>query len=61
MRLSEARERVWASNWTRARWNCSWRHSAARAGPDVASRMLAHPAGLADVEIIQDMISIIAA
>jgi len=32
-----------------------------RPGPDVASRMLAHPAGLADEEIVQDMISIIAA
>jgi cytochrome P450 len=30
-------------------------------GPDVASRMLAHPAGLEDEEIIQDLISIIAA
>lgn len=33
----------------------------AHPGPDVASRMLAHPTGLADEEIIQDMISIIAA
>ena len=33
----------------------------ARPGPDVPSRMLAHPAGLEDEEIIQDMISIIAA
>ena len=30
-------------------------------GPDVASRMLAHPAGLEEEGIIQDMISIIAA
>ncbi|MFC1418238.1 cytochrome P450 [Streptacidiphilus cavernicola] len=30
-------------------------------GPDVASRMLAHPAGLEDEEIVQDMISIMAA
>ena len=32
-----------------------------RPGPDVASRMLAHPAGLEDEEIVQDMISIMAA
>ncbi|MGW7194892.1 cytochrome P450 [Streptomyces chryseus] len=30
-------------------------------GPDVISRMLTHPAGLADEEIVQDLISIIAA
>ncbi|WSR66693.1 cytochrome P450 [Streptomyces sp. NBC_01198] len=30
-------------------------------GPDVPSRLLRHPAGLADEEIIQDMISIMAA
>ncbi len=30
-------------------------------GPDVPTRMLLHPAGLADEEIIQDMISIMAA
>ncbi|WP_328463553.1 cytochrome P450 [Streptomyces sp. NBC_00448] len=30
-------------------------------GPDVTSRMLAHPAGLADMEIVQDLISVIAA
>ncbi|MGW6460580.1 cytochrome P450 [Streptomyces sp. NPDC055078] len=30
-------------------------------GPDVTSRMLEHPAGLADEEIVQDLISVIAA
>ncbi|MDT0378259.1 cytochrome P450 [Streptomyces sp. DSM 42041] len=30
-------------------------------GPDVTSRMLLHPAGLTDVEIVQDLISVIAA
>ncbi|MFI1393948.1 cytochrome P450 [Streptomyces sp. NPDC020681] len=30
-------------------------------GPDVTSRMLAHPAGLTDEEIVQDLVSIIAA
>jgi cytochrome P450 len=30
-------------------------------GPDVASRMLAHPAGMEDEEIVQDLISIMAA
>ncbi|GAA1512216.1 cytochrome P450 [Streptomyces albidochromogenes] len=30
-------------------------------GPDVISRMITHPAGLADEEIVQDLISIIAA
>jgi cytochrome P450 len=30
-------------------------------GPDVTSRMLAHPAGLADTEIVQDLITVIAA
>jgi cytochrome P450 len=30
-------------------------------GPDVTSRMLAHPAGLTDEEIVQDLISVIAA
>ncbi|MBT2492598.1 cytochrome P450 [Streptomyces sp. ISL-96] len=30
-------------------------------GPDIISRMCAHPAGLADEEIVQDLISIIAA
>ncbi|OEJ27077.1 cytochrome [Streptomyces agglomeratus] len=30
-------------------------------GPDIISRMLAHPAGLAEEEIVQDLISIIAA
>ncbi|MFI1566807.1 cytochrome P450 [Streptomyces sp. NPDC020490] len=32
-----------------------------RPGPDVTSRMLQHPAGLADEEIVQDLISVIAA
>ncbi|MFE4410176.1 cytochrome P450 [Streptomyces sp. NPDC056821] len=31
------------------------------AGPDVTSRMLLHPAGLTDEEIVQDLISVIAA
>ncbi|WP_328542982.1 MULTISPECIES: cytochrome P450 [unclassified Streptomyces] len=30
-------------------------------GPDVTSRMLAHPAGLTDEEVVQDLISVIAA
>jgi cytochrome P450 len=30
-------------------------------GPDITSRMLTHPAGLADEEIVQDLISVIAA
>ncbi|MEU8888440.1 cytochrome P450 [Streptomyces sp. NPDC048442] len=30
-------------------------------GPDVTSRMLHHPAGLADEEVVQDLISVIAA
>ncbi|WP_093801053.1 cytochrome P450 [Streptomyces sp. Wb2n-11] len=30
-------------------------------GPDIISRMVAHPAGLADEEIVQDLISVIAA
>ncbi|MFG2518150.1 cytochrome P450 [Streptomyces sp. NPDC048527] len=30
-------------------------------GPDVTSRMLAHPAGLIDEEVVQDLISVIAA
>jgi cytochrome P450 len=33
----------------------------ATAGPDVTSRMLAHPTGLKDEEIVQDLISVIAA
>ncbi|MEV6810083.1 cytochrome P450 [Streptomyces sp. NPDC051129] len=32
-----------------------------RPGPDVTSRMLLHPAGLSDEEIVQDLISVIAA
>ncbi|MET9391209.1 cytochrome P450 [Streptomyces sp. NPDC006624] len=32
-----------------------------RPGPDVTSRMLQHPAGLTDEEIVQDLISVIAA
>ncbi|MFE0812579.1 cytochrome P450 [Streptomyces sp. NPDC058794] len=32
-----------------------------RPGPDVTSRMLTHPAGLTDEEIVQDLISVIAA
>ncbi|MER6630553.1 cytochrome P450 [Streptomyces sp. NPDC000987] len=32
-----------------------------RPGPDVTSRMLQHPAGLSDEEIVQDLISVIAA
>lgn len=32
-----------------------------RPGPDVTSRMLLHPAGLTDEEIVQDLVSIIAA
>ncbi|MFC7987197.1 cytochrome P450 [Streptomyces sp. NPDC057336] len=32
-----------------------------RPGPDVTSRMLTHPAGLIDEEIVQDLISVIAA
>ncbi|CAL9338228.1 Polyketide biosynthesis cytochrome P450 PksS [Streptomyces sp. enrichment culture] len=32
-----------------------------RPGPDITSRMLLHPAGLTDEEIVQDLISIIAA
>ncbi|MEU5364216.1 cytochrome P450 [Streptomyces sp. NPDC005925] len=32
-----------------------------RPGPDVTSRMLSHPAGLTDEEIVQDLVSIIAA
>ncbi|GAA3310435.1 cytochrome P450 [Streptomyces cinereospinus] len=32
-----------------------------RPGPDVTSRMLHHPAGLSDEEVVQDLISVIAA
>ncbi|USQ88601.1 cytochrome P450 [Streptomyces phaeoluteigriseus] len=32
-----------------------------RPGPDVTSRMLLHPAGLTDEEVVQDLISVIAA
>ncbi|GGS46396.1 cytochrome P450 [Streptomyces griseoviridis] len=32
-----------------------------RPGPDITSRMLLHPAGLTDEEIVQDLISVIAA
>ncbi|MYS69128.1 cytochrome P450, partial [Streptomyces sp. SID5926] len=37
------------------------RHKRERPGPDVTSRMLTHPAGLTDEEIVQDLISVIAA
>ncbi|GLF95707.1 cytochrome P450 [Streptomyces yaizuensis] len=37
------------------------REKRAAPGPDVTSRMLTHPAGLTDVEIVQDLISVIAA
>lgn len=36
-------------------------HKRLSPGPDVASRMLAHPAGLTNDEVIQDLISVIAA
>ncbi|CAL9667246.1 cytochrome P450 [Streptomyces sp. enrichment culture] len=37
------------------------RHKRERPGPDVTSRMLTHPAGLTDEQVVQDLISVIAA
>ncbi|MGC0430627.1 cytochrome P450 [Streptomyces sp. SAI-195] len=34
------------------------RHKRERPGPDVTSRMLTHPAGLTDEEVVQDLISV---